>query len=73
MEGGKKLTDRFLVALFRRGKEEFLPVSYLKSEGDKVLAGGETDRLPALLKEMVEKGVCAEQQGKYKLLRDPFA
>lgn len=69
----KKLTDRFLVALFRRGKAEFLPVSYLKSEGDKVLAKGETDKLPAMLGDLVIRGICAEKEGEYKLLTDPFA
>ncbi|WP_027720423.1 hypothetical protein [Maridesulfovibrio zosterae] len=73
MADGKKLTDRFLVALFKRGKTEYIPISYLKFEGDKVLAKGETDRLPSLLAEMVGKGILEEKISEYRLLSDPFA
>lgn len=72
MAGGKRLTDRFLVALFKRGKADYLPVSYLKTEGDKVLAKGETDNLLTILAEMVNKGIFEEKSGEYKLLNDPF-
>ncbi|WP_432738408.1 hypothetical protein [Maridesulfovibrio sp. FT414] len=73
MSGSKQLTDRFLVALFRRGKADFLPASYLKAEGDKVLARGESDRLPELLAGFVEEGICEERGGEFRLIKDPFA
>lgn len=73
MAGVKKLTDRFLVALFRRGKADFLPPSYLKTEGDKVLAKGESDKILNMLADMVGKGILEEKNGEYKLLTDPFA
>ncbi|WP_421899177.1 hypothetical protein [Maridesulfovibrio sp.] len=73
MAGVKKLTDRFLIALFRRGKADYLPPSYLKSEGGKVLAPGETDKLMELLAEMTGKGILDEKDGEYKLLADPYA
>ncbi|CCO22775.1 hypothetical protein [Maridesulfovibrio hydrothermalis] len=73
MAGGKELTDRFLIALFKRGKAEFLPVTYLKGEGDKVLAKGQSDKLPQILSELTEKGILEEVNGEYKLIKDPFA
>lgn len=72
MAGSKALTDRFLVALFKRGKAEYLPVSYLKVEGDKVLAPGESDKLPEILSTLVDQGICEEKSGEFKLLKDPF-
>ncbi len=73
MAGSKQLTDRFLIALFKRGQADYLPVSYLKAEGDKVLARGESDRLLEILTGLVEQGVCEEKAGEFKLLKDPFA
>ncbi|TIH14960.1 hypothetical protein D0S45_12520 [Marinifilum sp. JC120] len=73
MAGAKKLTDRFLVALFKRGKADYLPPSYLQMEGGKVLAPGENDKLLNMLAEMVGKGILEEKDGEYKLLTDPFA
>ncbi|WP_320007059.1 hypothetical protein [Maridesulfovibrio sp.] len=73
MAGAKKLTDRFLIALFKRGKADFLPLSYLETEGKKVLAPGEADKLQAVLGEMAEKGIVSEQSGEYKLLTDPYS
>ncbi|ACS78283.1 hypothetical protein [Maridesulfovibrio salexigens] len=73
MAGVKKLTDRFLIALFRRGKADYLPPSYLETEGGKVLAPGETDKLQGLLAEMTGKGILEEKGGEYKLLSDPYA
>ncbi|WP_319762916.1 hypothetical protein [Maridesulfovibrio sp.] len=72
MAGTKKLSDRFLVALFRRGKAEYLPPSYLEAEGGKVLAPGESAKLLTFLTEMVGNGILAEKDGEYKLLKDPF-
>lgn len=73
MAAEKKLTDRFLVALFKRGKAEYLPVSYLQAEGEKVLAAGESNNLLNMLTDMKNKGIIEEQSGEYKLLIDPFA
>ncbi len=72
MEKGKNLTDRYLVALFKRGKADYLPVSYLKEQGDKVLLKGESDKLLPMLSEMVEKGFFEVKDGEYKLIKDPF-
>ena len=72
MDNGKEFTERFLVALFRRGKAEFLPVTYLKKEGDKVLVRGETDKLLAMLEQLTAKGVLEMKNGEYKLINDPF-
>lgn len=72
MAGGKKITDRFLVALFKRGKADYLPISYLQTEADKVLAKGEIVNLLPVLNEMVAKGIFEEKSGEYKLLKDPF-
>lgn len=71
MAGAKQLTDRFLLALFKRGKAEYLPLSYLETEGRKVLAPGEVSKLQTMLAEMAEKGIVAEKSGEYKLLTDP--
>ena len=73
MDNGKTLTERFLVALFRRGKAPYLPISYLKEQGDKVLIKGETDKLLSMLAEMVARGVLEVKEDKYKLINDPFA
>ena len=73
MAGSKTLTERFLIALFKRGQAEFLPVSYLKGEGDKVLAKGESDKLLEMLADLTAKGALEEKNGEYKLLKDPFA
>lgn len=73
MAGMKKLTDRFLIALFRRGKADYLPPSYLETEGGKVLAPGEIDKLLNMLADMVGKGILEEKGGEYKLLNDPYA
>ncbi|WP_320173504.1 hypothetical protein [Maridesulfovibrio sp.] len=73
MAGVKKLTDRFLIALFRRGKADYLPPSYLETEGGKVLAPGETDKLQELLADLTGKGILEEKEGEYKLLSDPYA
>ncbi|SMF27216.1 hypothetical protein [Desulfovibrio gilichinskyi] len=73
MNNGKTLTDRFLVALFRRGKAAYLPISYLKEQGDKVLSKGETDKLLTVLAEMTAKGVLEVKDNQYKLIHDPFA
>ncbi|NDV23878.1 hypothetical protein [Desulfovibrio sp. JC022] len=69
----KKLTEKFLVALFKRGKADYLPPSYLKMEGGKVLAPGESDKLLNMLAEMAGKGIVEEKNGEYKLLTDPYA
>ncbi|WP_291325025.1 hypothetical protein [Desulfovibrio sp. UCD-KL4C] len=73
MDNGKALTERFLVALFRRGKAPYLPIAYLKEQGDKVLSKGETDKLLSMLEEMAAKGVLEVKEDKYKLINDPFA
>ncbi|WP_419781334.1 hypothetical protein [Maridesulfovibrio sp.] len=73
MAGAKTLTDRFLIALFKRGKADYLPLAYLKTEGGKVLAPGETDKIQTMLAEMAGKGIVAEQSGEYKLLTDPYS
>lgn len=73
MNNGKILTERFLVALFRRGKSPFLPISYLKEQGDKVLSKGETDNLLTMLSELAAKGVLEVKGDQYKLINDPFA
>ncbi|WP_031481376.1 hypothetical protein [Maridesulfovibrio frigidus] len=72
MEKGKTLTERYLVALFKRGKADYLPVSYLKEQGDKVLIKGESDNLLPMLAAMVQQGIFEEKGGEYKLLKDPF-
>ncbi|WP_319777380.1 hypothetical protein [Maridesulfovibrio sp.] len=73
MAGTKTLTDRFLIALFKRGKAEYLPPSYLKAEGGKVLAPGESDKLSGLLDDMLGKGILEEKDGEYKLVADPYS
>ncbi|SDK39779.1 hypothetical protein SAMN05660337_0322 [Maridesulfovibrio ferrireducens] len=73
MDSSKTLTERFLVALFRRGQAPYLPISYLKEQGDKVLSKGETDKLLTMLTEMVKQGSLELKDGEYKLINDPFA
>ncbi|NDV25862.1 hypothetical protein [Desulfovibrio sp. JC010] len=73
MAGAKKLTEKFLVALFKRGKAEYLPLSYLEMEGGKVLAPGEIGKIKTMLADMAGKGIFEEKNGEYKLLSDPFA
>ncbi|OEU70412.1 MAG: hypothetical protein BA863_02850 [Desulfovibrio sp. S3730MH75] len=72
MKKGKTLTDRYLVALFKRGKADYLPISYLMEQGDKVLTRGESDKLLPMLSAMAEQGVFEEKDGEYKLIKDPF-
>lgn len=66
----KQLTPKFMTALFKRGKKEYLPLSYLLTEAEKVLAEGEAQKIPGMLSEFKEKGLVEVKDEKYKALSE---
>lgn len=68
MANTKLLTPKFLAALFRRGKEEYLPLSYLTDEAQKVLAEGEVEKISNMLSELEGRGLVESKDDKFKLL-----
>jgi hypothetical protein len=63
----KMLTPKFLAALFRRGKSEYLPLGYLIEEAQKVLADGEAQKIPAMLTDLADKGLIEANNEEYKI------
>lgn len=66
----KLLTPKFLEALFKRGKSEYLPVSYLTEEADKVLAAGEAQKIPAMLTDLTAKGLIENKENEFKIIEN---
>ncbi len=64
---------RFVLAVFRRGKAETLPYSYLEDEARKVLKGDELEEFQAALQTMVNQGQIVQAGAHYRLEAAPRA
>lgn len=59
--------DKYVEALFRRGKAEELPSTYLRMEAGKVLKGEDLDELFVQLDKWVDQGRAERTDDGYKL------
>lgn len=66
----KKLTERYMQAIFHRGKAEYLPLEYLTDEVRRMAAPGEDERVEDMLARMQELGYVEKTDQGYKLVRE---
>ncbi len=64
----KKLSRRFLHAIYHRSRAEMLPVSYFRSEVEKFCPPEEAQKLEPMLQAMVDEGAAKQEDDKYQLL-----
>ncbi len=67
---GKKITKRFVQAVFRRGKEDYLPLHYITAQMGKVVDDEEMANLKPALDQMIADGEVEEKGDTYKLLKE---
>ena len=66
----KKVTRRFMQAVFTRGKSEYLPLDYIQQQAAKVIDPDEMNRIKPVLDEMAAEGLVEVTEEGYKLLKE---
>ncbi len=69
MSKAPQFYKRYILAVFRRGKSNTLPLHYILGEAKKVLKPDEMEKLNPTLDELVEQGKL-EREGEFLKLID---
>jgi hypothetical protein len=64
----KKLTRRFLQAVYQRGRNDLLPLAYFKAEAEKFCPPEEVAKLEAILQALVDEGEAKRENDAFQLL-----
>jgi hypothetical protein len=70
MKKAPQFYKRYIVAVFRRGKADRLPLQYILGEAKRVLKPEEMEKLQPTLDELVAQGNL-EREGEFLILKNP--
>ena len=62
--------ERYLIAVFRRGRAKEIPMSYINKQAGSVLKKDEMEAMEDALKRLVESNVVVQTETGYSLQKD---
>ncbi len=65
----KNLTRDYLIATFKRGRAEYLPLDYIINQAEIFITPEDLDKIEPLLREMASDGLVEIKDDRFKLLK----